>query len=222
MAMARLRVAACQLNPIVGDLGGNAERVIAAMAEAEAAGCDLAVFPELMLTGYPPEDLLLKPGFVADNLEALAKVAAASGGCAAVGGFVDQGRDLHNAAAVCAFGQGHGVYHKRVLPNYAVFDEQRYFAPGDGARQLFEIGGGPGARRGVLVPGGGDPAPPLPLRGVTPEPAAPRRREWLPATLTNALGPIEEIYRALVTGAGDYVRKSGFGDVVIGLSGGID
>src|SRR5450759_639332 len=103
--MARLRLAACQINTVVWDLEGNAERILAALAAAEMAGADLAVFPELAVTGYPPEDLLLKPGFVADNLAALAKVAAASERCAAVVGFVDEDLDLYNAAAVCASGQ---------------------------------------------------------------------------------------------------------------------
>src|SRR6266852_4386041 len=90
--MSRLRVALCQLNMVVGDLEGNAERILTALATAEGAGAELAVFPELAVTGYPPEDLLLKPGFVADNLEVLNKVAAATGRCAAVLGFVDEGR----------------------------------------------------------------------------------------------------------------------------------
>ncbi|MBV8690238.1 MAG: NAD+ synthase, partial [Actinobacteria bacterium] len=80
--MLRLRVAACQLNVVVGDLQGNVERALAALAEAERAGADLAVFSELCVTGYPPEDLLLKPGFVADNSEALEKFAARTGRCA--------------------------------------------------------------------------------------------------------------------------------------------
>ena len=146
--MTRLRVALCQLDPVVGDLGGNAERIVAALAIAEEAGADLAVFPELALTGYPPEDLLLKPGFVADNLAALAKVTAATERCAAIVGFVDERLDLYNAAAVCARGVLHGVYHKQTLPNYGVFDEQRYFAPGRAATQLFCIGG---VRVGVSV-----------------------------------------------------------------------
>ncbi len=155
--MSRLRVAMCQLNAIVGDLVGNTQRVIDALGVAEEAGADIAVFPELALTGYPPEDLLLKPGFIADNLEALGKVAAASGRCAAVVGFVDERSDLFNAAAVCALGQVHGVYHKQNLPNYAVFDEQRYFAPGTGATQLYLIGGVRVGRvdlRGRLEPAG--------------------------------------------------------------------
>src|SRR5438270_1651104 len=140
-AMARIRIAACQINTFVGDLDGNANRIIEALQEAERAGADIAVFPELAITGYPPEDLLLKPGFVADNLDALEKVASQSGRCAAVLGFVDARRDLHNAAAVCADGRVLGTYHKRLLPNYAVFDEQRYFAPGTEPLKLYRIAG---------------------------------------------------------------------------------
>jgi NAD+ synthase (glutamine-hydrolysing) len=146
--MARIRVAACQINTVVGDLDGNADRVLAALERAEAANADMAIFPELALTGYPPEDLLLKPGFIADNLEAIEKVASRTGRCAAVVGFVDEQRDLYNAAAVCSNGAVRGVYHKRLLPNYAVFDEQRYFAPGLGACQIFLIAG---VRVGVSI-----------------------------------------------------------------------
>jgi NAD+ synthase (glutamine-hydrolysing) len=146
--MNRLRVALCQLNVVVGDLAGNAERIVNALHQAEEVGADVAVFPELAVTGYPPEDLLLKPGFIADNLSALAKVAGATERCAAIVGFVDERTDLYDAAAVCAFGQVQGVYHKQRLPNYSVFDEKRYFAPGTGATQLFLIGG---VRIGVSV-----------------------------------------------------------------------
>ena len=146
--MPRLRIAACQLDVVVGDLAGNAERVLAALAAAEASGADVAVFSELCLTGYPPEDLLLKPGFVADNVEALEKLAARTGRCVAVVGFVDSDQDLHNAAAVCANGVVHGVYHKRLLPNYAVFDEQRYFTPGVEPLRLYEVAG---VRLGVSI-----------------------------------------------------------------------
>ena len=139
--MARVRVALCQLNTIVGDLDGNADRIIAAYGQAEAAGCDVAVFPELAITGYPPEDLLLKPGFIRANRNAMDKVAASTASCAAIVGFVDARRDLHNAAAVCAGGRIQGTYHKRYLPNYAVFDEQRYFTPGTDSLVLFEIAG---------------------------------------------------------------------------------
>ena len=146
--VARIRLGLCQLNTVVGDLDGNVERILAAYDEAEAAGCDVAVFPELAITGYPPEDLVLKPGFVASNRAALDKVAARTGRCAAVVGFVDAGRDLHNAAAVCAGGAVVGTYQKRLLPNYAVFDEQRYFAPGAAPLTLFEIAG---VRVGVAI-----------------------------------------------------------------------
>jgi NAD+ synthase (glutamine-hydrolysing) len=139
--MARLRIASCQLNTRVGALDHNVEAIVAALRTAEDAGCDLAVFPELAITGYPPEDLLLKPGFIADNRAALEKVAAQTRRCVAVVGFVDAGRDLQNAAAVCAHGEVLGVYHKRELPNYAVFDEARYFARGAEAAQLWSVGG---------------------------------------------------------------------------------
>ena len=139
--MSAIRIAACQINTVVGDLDGNVVRIQAALATAEAAGCDVAVFPELAVTGYPPEDLLLKPRFVADNRAALDRIAATSRACAAVVGFVDEGRDLHNAAAVLHGGEVKGVFHKRLLPNYAVFDEQRYFTAGTDPPVLFEIAG---------------------------------------------------------------------------------
>ena len=133
---------------MVGDLAGNVERVLETLEEAEAQGCDLAVFSELVVTGYPPEDLLLKPRFVVENMEAVEKIAARTGRCAAVVGFVDAGRDLYNAAAVCADGQLVGTYHKRLLPNYGVFDEKRYFAPGDEPFELFRVAG---VRVGVSI-----------------------------------------------------------------------
>jgi NAD+ synthase (glutamine-hydrolysing) len=139
--MSRLRIACCQLDVVVGDLPGNVERVLAAYQQAEAAGADLAVFGELCLTGYPPEDLLLKPGFVRDSHEAMAKVAAQTGACTAVVGYVEAGQDLYNAAAVCARGAVLGSYHKRLLPNYSVFDELRYFTPGTESLQLYEVAG---------------------------------------------------------------------------------
>ena len=148
--MLHVRVGLAQLNTTVGDLDGNLERVVEAYGRAEAAGCDLVAFPELALTGYPPEDLVLKPGFVADTKAALAKLAARTGRCAAIVGFVDSGRDLHDAAAVCAQGTVLGTYRKRILPNYAVFDEARYFTPGDltDPLELYVIGG---VRVGVTI-----------------------------------------------------------------------
>src|SRR6202041_1737033 len=142
--MSYLRLAAAQLNTVVGDLPGNVERVLAALAAAEAAGADICVVPELAIPGYPPEDLLLKPGFVADNVTALEKVAAATRQCAVVVGFVGAapgGVGLANAAAVCAGGRVVGVYNKRFLPNYGVFDEQRWFVPSDEPPPLFGVAG---------------------------------------------------------------------------------
>ena len=138
-----LRIALAQLDPTVGDLDGNLAKMVEAYERADAAGCDIVAFPELSTTGYPPEDLVLKPGFVADNLAVLAKLAARTRRCAAVVGFVDQDRDLYNAAAVCADGEVLGTYHKRLLPNSTVFDEARYFTPGHGSDplELFVIGG---------------------------------------------------------------------------------
>src|SRR6202020_3523969 len=99
--MPQLRLAAAQLNTVVGDLSGNVERILAALAASEASGADICIVPELAIPGYPPEDLLLKPAFVADNVAALEKVAAASGQCAIVVGYVGStpsGSGLSNAA----------------------------------------------------------------------------------------------------------------------------
>ncbi len=139
--MGRLRIASCQINTRVGALDHNVARIIDALHQAERAGCDLAVFPELAICGYPPEDLLLKPRFIAEVGEALTKVAAATADCVAVVGYVHSGRDLFNAAAVCAHGEVIGTYHKRELPNYAVFDEARYFARGSEPTQLWSVAG---------------------------------------------------------------------------------
>jgi NAD+ synthase (glutamine-hydrolysing) len=139
--MRRLRVAGCQFNPTVGDLDGNVARMVDMVEEAEEAGADVAVFGELAITGYPPEDLVLKPGFVEDNLEALAAIAARARDCAIVVGFVDLDRDLYNAAALCHRGKVELRYHKRLLPNYAVFDERRYFSPGTHPLELVELNG---------------------------------------------------------------------------------
>jgi NAD+ synthase (glutamine-hydrolysing) len=142
--MTTLRLAAAQLNTVVGDLSGNVERVLAALAASDAAGADVCVVPELAIPGYPPEDLLLKPGFVADNVTALEKVAAATGHCAVIVGFVGAapgGVGLANAAAVCAGGRVVGVYRKRFLPNYGVFDEQRWFVPSNEPPALFGVAG---------------------------------------------------------------------------------
>ena len=141
--MDTLRVALCQVNLTVGDLDGNVEVMARALKEADAADAHVACFPELGAAGYPPEDLLLKRGFVHANRMALDRFAARVGDTVAVVGFVeDDGEALHNAAAVCAHGEVVGVYRKQHLPNYAVFDEQRYFEPGT-ELPLFEIAGLP-------------------------------------------------------------------------------
>src|SRR6202034_344376 len=139
-----LRIAAAQLTTVVGALSGNVDQILAALAAAEAAGADLCVVPELAIPGYPPEDLLLKPGFVADNLAGLDKVAAATRQCAVVVGFVGatpDGTGLSNAAAICAGGGVAGIYRKRFLPNYGVFDEQRWFVPSTEAATLLGVAG---------------------------------------------------------------------------------
>ncbi|MBW3669782.1 MAG: NAD(+) synthase, partial [Actinobacteria bacterium] len=293
--MPSLRIALCQLDTVVGDLDGNIERMVAALEEAEEAGADVAVFPELAVTGYPPEDLLLKPRFVGDNLEALAKLAARTGRTAAVVGFV--GRDeggLRNAAAVCVDGVVVGVYQKRLLPNYAVFDERRYFRPGSGAPLVVDIAGvrcgisvcedawqsdGPMAAAAhagaeVIVNINASPyyrgrlrerlamlsarsvetgCPIVYVNQVGGQDelvfdggslvvgrdgsvlaSAPQFQEGLlvsdldaeAGTATGGLAPPlgddAEVYEALVLGTRDYIAKNGFGDVVIGLSGGID
>jgi NAD+ synthase (glutamine-hydrolysing) len=136
---------------VVGDLDGNVEKILVALAEAEGAGADLAVFPELAITGYPPEDLLVNPSFVEGNLRALAHVAEHTGTCAAVVGFVDDDGDLYNAAAVCAGGKTHGIWHKELLPNYGVFDERRWFRSGASSSvpdHLYLVNG---VRMGVVV-----------------------------------------------------------------------
>jgi len=145
----RLRVSLAQINSTVGDLEGNAARIIDRIREAESIGADLIAFPELALTGYPPEDLVLRRGFVEDNQAMLDRVREASRGLhvTAIVGFVDYAHDVFNAAAVIHDGQLAGAYHKQYLPNYGVFDEARYFRPGQGV-QLFDVAG---ARVGVTI-----------------------------------------------------------------------
>lgn len=137
----RIRVGAAQVNPIVGDLDRNTDLIERYAERAAEAGCDMVCFPELALTGYPPEDLLLKPAFIVEAEEALVKVAASVQDVVIVVGTVHKDGDLYNSAAVCDGGQVVGHYHKRRLPNYGVFDEQRYFAEGKESGPLFSLRG---------------------------------------------------------------------------------
>ncbi len=139
MSESTLRVALAQLNLTVGDLAGNSARIIETIDEARSQGAQVVVFPELATTGYPPEDLLLKPAFVADNLARLREIATHTRDIVAIVGFVDADEDIYNAAAVLADGAWVGTYHKRYLPNYGVFDEDRYFMAGDSA-PVFHFG----------------------------------------------------------------------------------
>jgi NAD+ synthase (glutamine-hydrolysing) len=125
-----MRLALCQMNATVGDIAGNAERIRAGRAQALAAGADVVLFPELALTGYPPEDLLLREHFLADTGAALRALAADTHGLVAVVGYPERAEDVYNSAAVLADGAVHAVYRKVYLPNYGVFDEERYFAAG--------------------------------------------------------------------------------------------
>ncbi len=137
--MRRIRVGLAQINPTVGAIEANARLVLDWMERARAAGCDLVAFPELALTGYPPEDLLFKTAFIEANLRALADVARQSRGITAVVGYVDKRDDIFNAAAVLHDGAQVGTYHKQYLPNYGVFDENRYFQSGTEA-PVFVVG----------------------------------------------------------------------------------
>jgi NAD+ synthase (glutamine-hydrolysing) len=162
-----VRIALAQLDVVVGDLDGNVEAIVAAVREAEGSGADLVVLPELAVTGYPPEDLLLRPGFVKAAREAVEEVARACTGTTALVGAPALDRDLANAAFVCAEGTVQGIYRKHFLPNYGVFDEHRYFAPGR-ELLLLELGDvllGPTICEDVWQPG--PPATDLALAGAT-------------------------------------------------------
>lgn len=293
-----VRIAVAQVNPTVGDLAGNASLAEELYARAEGENCDVVVFPELMLVGYPPEDLVLKGRFVEDNVAVVRRFAEKTRECRAVIGFVDSdGEHIYNAAALCANGVIESIYRKRLLPNYAVFDEERYFTPGPsdgdhgvfalgasvcamsicediwesdgpvprqvaaGARIILSLNGSPfhsgkhGEREDMLIErartnscavvyvnqvGGQDE---LVFDGASLVIDAEGRvvargatfeedffvvdldvdgRSSLQATSADHDDDIDRMHHALVLGTRDYVRKNGFTDVLIGLSGGID
>jgi NAD+ synthase (glutamine-hydrolysing) len=152
--MRTLRIAGAQINLTVGDIDGNVDRILSAMEWAEESDADVLLLPELAVTGYPPEDLLLRDEFITENLEAVERLASSAGDTATVVGFVDpiDGdvseddavlRGLSNAAAILAGGRLCGVYHKLLLPNYGVFDEARYFTRGRDPGRVWSIAGIP-------------------------------------------------------------------------------
>jgi NAD+ synthase (glutamine-hydrolysing) len=330
--MRTVRIALAQIDTTVGDLEGNSALITAHIRRARDLGADIVCFPELALTGYPPEDLLLRRQFVEDNLAALRALLPETEGITAVVGFVDLDGDIYNAAAILHDGRHVDTYRKQFLPNYGVFDENRYFLEGNrspvyliagarvgvnicediwypngpafeqalaGAELIVNINGSPyhrgkrdfrermlatraadnivaiayvnqvGGQDELVFDGGsmvfdarGELVAEAPLfeedllvcdvdvdavlqtrlhdnrrrkeadratldRVGAPIPvsAAPRRRERPPLLPRPALPRLEgaaEVYRALVVGTRDYVRKTGFQNVVIGLSGGID
>ena len=289
-----VRIALGQLNITVGDLGGNVERMAEWTARASRAGADLICFPELAVTGYPPEDLILRSEFRRDTLAALDRLAAdTAAGCAVLVGFVDDTpQGARNAAAVLQDGHVASRYHKIKLPNYGVFDEKRYFTPGGagciarvatssvgvsiyedawtpgppfdayaaaGIQVLANINASPyhrhktserldicrararetgawvvyvnavGGQDELVFDGGSMVVSP---DGEVAAHAAMFREDLLIVELEGhavsadhrdawPTGP-QEVYEALVLGLGDYVRKNGFREVVLGLSGGID
>ncbi len=137
-----LRVALAQINPTVGDIAGNARKIAEQTAAARDEGAALVVFPELTLTGYPPEDLLLKTAFLEEASAALEGLARETRDIVAVVGFPEAAEDVYNSAAVLADGEVAALYRKMYLPNYGVFDEQRYFQSGSEAA-IFELNGVP-------------------------------------------------------------------------------
>ena len=135
--MKNLRIAIGQINTTVGDLEGNSNKILSCMKEAASKDVDLIAFPELSITGYPPEDLLLKPHFIKENIKCLKNISQAAGDTIAIVGFVDEKEgDIYNSAAVMRDKKITYVYHKMHLPNYGVFDEKRYFKPGAGNRLI--------------------------------------------------------------------------------------
>jgi len=161
-----VRLALAQLNAVVGDLDGNRAKILDALADARREGADLVLFPELAVTGYPPEDLLLRPGFLKAARASLEQIAAATDGITALVGCPLFDRDLANACAVLSGGELRALYRKHFLPNYGVFDEHRYFAEGREllALRLGDVLVGPTVCEDIWQPG--PPATDLALAGV--------------------------------------------------------
>jgi NAD+ synthase (glutamine-hydrolysing) len=154
--MSCLRVGLAQMNATVGAIDDNVARIRAQLAEAREREVDVVAFPELAVCGYPPEDLLLKPGFIAASREAIEELLPATDGITAIVGFADRRFDLFNAAAVLHDGEWLGTYHKQRLPNYGVFDELRYFKPGRGELMVCVHGAWVGVSvcEDIWLPGG--------------------------------------------------------------------
>jgi NAD+ synthase (glutamine-hydrolysing) len=326
--MRTIRISMAQINPTVGDLAGNRDKIIDYISRAKKHAADIVAFTELAVTGYPPEDLVLKPQFVKDNLRTLKEISRATLGITAIVGFVNNNNHIYDAAAVVSNGKLVHVYHKMLLPNYGVFDEYRYFKPGkrfpiitikgvniginvcediwyaDGPARTQSLAGaeviitinaspyhkGKGSERqqmlaarakennvyivytntvggqdelvfdghsmilnpkGKLIAAGRQfeedlithdlkvPGPARHGADVTSELILDEHRDFIdsvilsdrPAAKKKFLVPVhvvkpyslsEEVYHALVLGTRDYVKKTGFKSVVIGLSGGID
>ncbi|MCA9249676.1 MAG: NAD+ synthase [Phycisphaerales bacterium] len=149
-------IALAQINPTVGDIDGNCKKICASIESARAKGADLVLFPELCVPGYPPRDLLLRKEFVQRNVNCVETIAAACKDIIAVVGFASPnndaaGKELYNAAAVCQDGRVLATYRKRLLPTYDVFDESRYFAPGDASTPLTVTVSGKPVRLGVTI-----------------------------------------------------------------------
>ncbi len=138
--MKKIRISLAQINPTLGDLSGNIKKMLACIRRARAKNTDIIAFPELAVTGYPPEDLLLKSEFVKDNLDALQRIRTASKDITVIAGFVDKNGEIYNAAAVISNTKLIDIYHKIILPNYGVFDEHRYFKAGS-RYPVYDIGG---------------------------------------------------------------------------------
>ena len=125
-----IRVGLAQINAKVGDIEGNLNKILTYISSAKNSSVDILCFPELSVTGYPPEDLLLKPNFINDSIDTIDEIKKASGNITVIVGFPDKKEDIYNAAAIIHNKKVIDVYHKRYLPNYGVFDENRYFQSG--------------------------------------------------------------------------------------------